>query len=69
MDVYLYLFFMLGRIDKYENLEDFELKEIKVLFSSFRNDYLINKDSYGLMEQMDVNDFIKTKDFIVKGMK
>ena len=69
MDVYLYLFFMLGRIDEYENLEDFELKEFKVLFLGFRNDYFINKDSYGLIEKMNVEDFMKIKDFIVQGMK
>lgn len=69
MDVYLYLFFMLGRIDEYENLEDFEIKELKVLFLGFRNDYFINKDSYGLIGKMNGEDFMKIKNFIVQGMR
>lgn len=69
MDVYLYLFFMLGRINEYENLEDFEIKELKVLFLGFRNDYFINKDSYELIGKMNGEDFMKIKNFIVQGMR
>ena len=69
MDVYLYFFFMLGRLESYENLEVFEMEEIERLFVRFREDHFLNKDSMGLIAMMNDTEFMAIKRFILVGMK
>ncbi len=67
-DVYLYFYFMLGRIDQYDSFDIFYNKEIETLFTEYRNDRLIAEDSNALNRKLSQNDFNKVKDFILKGM-
>jgi len=67
-DVYLYFYFMLGHIDRYESFEDFYAKEIEVLFVEYRSDRLISLDAHGLNQKMEEKDFKNIKEFILKGM-
>ena len=67
-DVYLYFYFMLGRINMYENFEEFYTKEIETLFSEYRDDRLISLDSNGLNQQIEEQEFHNVKKFILRGM-
>lgn len=67
-DVYLYFYFMLGRIDRYENFEAFYMQEIETLFTEYRNDRLISLDCNGLNQQLEEHEFHKVKEFILRGM-
>ena len=67
-DVYLYFYFMLGRIDMYESFEDFYTKEIETLFAEYQSDRLISLDSNGLNQKIEERDFHKVKGFILRGM-
>jgi len=69
MDVYLYFFFMLNRLDKYENIEAFKKEEITRLFREFKKDYYISKDSKMLTKKMKEKEFKKIKEFIIRGME
>ena len=63
-DVYLYLFFMLGRISRYSDYMLFRKMEIEALLNDFQKDRLIAEDSFGLNTQLDD----KMKEFILKSM-
>jgi len=67
-DVYLYFYFMLGRIEQYETFEDFYTREIETLFVEYRSDRLISSDSYGLNQKIEEEDFQNIKAFILRGM-
>jgi abortive infection bacteriophage resistance protein len=67
-DVYLYLYFMLGRVDSYINFEDYCTKETMPLFDEYRIDRLIALDSQGLNQKMDDEDFGKMMQFIHQKM-
>jgi abortive infection bacteriophage resistance protein len=67
-DLYLYFYFLLGRIDRYESFDDFYAKEVDVLFDEYRHDRLIAEDAFGLNRVMKNEDFDKVKRFILKGM-
>ena len=69
MDVYLYFFFMLGRLDEYSDIQSFENEEIERLFTGFKSDYFLDKDSKGLISALDTQTFEKIKRFILLGMK
>ena len=69
MDVYLYFFFMLGRLESYDDIHAFEQQEIEKLFEGFRKDYLLNKDAKGLLEKVDDTAFLSIKRFILRGMR
>ena len=69
MDVYLYFFFMLGRLEKYTDTDAFEKQEIERLFVGFKEDYFLNMDAKGLLKSMDIKIFSRVKAFIVRGMK
>ena len=69
MDVYLYFFFMLGRLDDYTDMDAFEKEEIERLFVGFREDPFLNKDSRGLIGMLDNGRFESIKRFILMGMK
>ena len=67
-DVYLYFYFMLGRIDRYEGFDTFYRQEIAPMFAEYRNDRLIAQDSNGLNENMGEEAFERMKSFILKGI-
>ena len=67
-DVYLYLYFMTGHIERYADFEDFFDKEVNVLFDEYRTDRMIALDSLGLNREMDQEIFEKTREFILRGM-
>jgi len=69
MDVYLYFLFMLGRIEKFSTISEFEKEEIEQLFRDFKNDFYIRQDSKMLIENINTEEFKKIKDFIIRGMK
>lgn len=69
MDVYLYFFFMLGRLEEYDDMDTFEKEEKERLFVGFREDYFLNKDSRGLIGALDRETFANIKRFILTGMK
>lgn len=69
IDVYLYFFFMLGRLDEYDDMESFEKEEIERLFVGFKEDYFLNKDSKGLIGKISSETFANIKKFILVGMK
>lgn len=69
VDVYLYFFFMLGRIEKFSTIEEFKKEEIERLFRNFKNDFYIRQDSKMLTKRMKIKEFKKIKDFIIRGME
>jgi abortive infection bacteriophage resistance protein len=69
MDVYLYFFFMLNRIDEFEDIEVFRKDEIERLFRNFKNDFYIRKDSKILTKKLKRKEFKKIKEFIIRGME
>lgn len=69
MDVYLYLFFMLGQIDNYPDKNAFVEDEIERLFRSFRSDYYLRKVSKGLTKKMKRKEFERIKGILLRGMQ
>jgi len=71
LDVYLFLFFMLGKLSSsdYPTLDVFEKEEVARLFRSFRRDYYIRRESMFLTKKMKRKEFEKIRRFILKGMK
>ena len=69
MDVYIYLFFMLGELDQYRDRDSFMKDEVKRLFRGFRSDYYIRIASKRLTKNMKRKSFKKVEDFILKGMQ
>jgi len=69
IDVYIYLFFMLGEIDRFKDRDDFMKDEIKRLFRGFKSDYYIRVASKRLTKKMKRKAFIKVENFILKGME
>lgn len=71
MDVYLFLFFMLGKLDahRYPTIELFKKEEIKRLCRSFKKDYYIRTDSFYLTKRMSRKEFEGICQFILKGME
>jgi len=69
MDVHLYFFFMLDRIDSFKTIEDFKKEEIERLFRNFKNDFYIRQDSKMLTKRMKRKEFKKIKNFIIRGME
>lgn len=69
IDVYLFLFFMLGKINKFSNANDFKKCEIKRLFRSFKKDYFVRNDSKMLNKKIKKKEYEKVKRFILNGMQ
>ena len=69
MDVHLYFFFMLNRLDSFENIELFKKEEIERLFEEFKTDHYLQIDSKMLIKKMESSEFKKIKDFIIRGME
>jgi abortive infection bacteriophage resistance protein len=69
IDVYLYFFFMLNRLDNYTDIEAFKKEEIERLFRGFKKDYYIRQDSKMLTKRIKTKEFKKIKDFIIRGME
>lgn len=69
LDVHLYFFFMLNRIDEVKNIEAFKKDEIERLFRNFKKDFYIRKDSKMLTKKIKTKEFKKIKEFIIRGME
>jgi abortive infection bacteriophage resistance protein len=69
IDVYMFLFFMMGKLDRFNNSKEFEADEIKRIFRSFKKDYYIRKDSAMLTKRIKKLDFEQIKRFILRGMR
>ncbi len=69
MDVYIFLFFMMGLTDKYKDFRQFKKEEIERLFRGFYKDYYIRQDSMYLTKRLKRKEFGKIRDFILKGMQ
>lgn len=57
LDVYIFLFFMLNQLDEYKSIEEFKNIQIKKLFIEFKEDYISNKESFGLLEKLEKESF------------
>jgi abortive infection bacteriophage resistance protein len=70
LDVYIFLFFMLGKLDssRYPNLNFFAKEEVERLFRAFKKDYYIRQDSLYVTKKLKRKDFEKIKKFIWRGM-
>lgn len=69
MDVYMFLFSMLGKIDAFKSATEFEEGEIIRLFDAFREDHLAEQDSKSLTTQMSHDEFEIVKGFILNKMR
>lgn len=69
MDVYMFLFFMMAKLDNFKSAKEFEDDEIKRLFRGFKKDYLIRRDSKMLTKKIKRKDFEKSKEFILRKMR
>lgn len=68
IDVYLTLYFLLNRIDNFENFNEFVYEVIEELFKMFKCDYETKQLSKNLITSYDDIEFDKLKNFILKGM-
>ncbi len=69
IDVYMFLFFMMGKISKYNSSREFENDEIKRLFRGFKKDYFIRNDSKMLTKRIKKQEFQKVRRFILRGIR
>lgn len=69
MDVYMFLLFMLGRIDGFKNAKEFEKNEILRLFNEFKKDNLVRQDSRSLIEKINNDEFETIREFILSKMR
>jgi len=69
IDVYLYFFFMLDRLENFKTIEIFKEQEIERLFKNFKDDYYLQMDSKMLIKNLKSEEFEKIKDFIIRGME
>ena len=68
IDVYIFLFFMLGELDNYASWDHFFKSEIKRLFRGFQSDYYIRAASKKLTKKMKREEFNRVENFIFRGM-
>jgi len=64
VDVYIYLFFMLDKLTKYNSYESFKQEEIFPIFEEFKKDRLIKEISFEINTKLDE----KLTDFILKSI-
>ena len=69
MDVYMFLFFMMGKIDGFNSAKEFEGDEIKRLFRGFKKDYLIRRDSRMLTKRIGKKDFENIRRFVLRKIR
>lgn len=69
IDVYLYLHFMLERIGKFNNSNEFKNIEVKRLFMNFKKDYFLKNESKMLNKKIKRNEYEKVLRFILIGMQ
>ena len=69
IDVYLYFFFMLDKLDNFDTIEIFKEQEIERLFKNFKEDYSLQLDSKMLIKNIKSEKFEEIKDFIMRGME
>jgi abortive infection bacteriophage resistance protein len=64
VDVYLYLYFMLGRLPRYLDYLAFQTMEIEALLDDFQNDRMIAADCLGLNTRLNR----KMREFVLRNM-
>jgi len=69
IDVHMFLFFMLNKLNHHADTKAFINDEIARLFREFKNDYYIRHDSKMLTKKIKKKEFDKIKRFILLGMK
>lgn len=69
MDVYMFLFFMMEKLDGFSSSREFENDEIKRLFRGFRKDYLIRRDARMLTKRIGKSDFDKMTKFVLRRIR
>lgn len=69
LDVILFLYYMLNRLDLYKNYFEFEDKIAENIFIDFFKDYNLNIESKGLLQKIDDKQISKQKIFILNAMK
>ncbi len=59
-DVYLYLYFLLGRLSNYTDYSDFRIKEIEILVDEFKGDRMITEECFCLnsMISKEIEEFL-----------
>ena len=68
LDVYLFLYYMLNKLESYNNFEDFKAKELSRLFVEFKKDKVSNDESFQLIEKYNQKDITIIKEIIIKKM-
>jgi len=69
IDVYMYLFFMMNKLDRFNSAKEFEGDEIKRLFRGFKKDYLIRRDSRMLTKRIGKRDFENIRKFVLRKIR
>lgn len=69
IDVILFLYFILNRLDIYTNYFDFEQKVLENLFYNFFHDSELNIESKNLISDIDSKNMVNIKIFILNAMK
>jgi len=69
IDVYMFLFSMMDKLDRFKNAGEFEESEILRLFVTFKEDHLIEQDSKSLTRKIDNDEFETVKGFILSKMR
>jgi len=69
IDVYMYLYFMMDKLDNHDTSEKFIQDEVKILFESFKKDHWLKQDSKMLTEQIDRDKYQKYEQFILEKMR
>lgn len=69
IDVYMFLFFLLGKLDSFSSYSEFEALEIERLFRGFKSDRFLRNESNKLTKKIKRKQMEKIKGFILRGMK
>ncbi len=68
MDVFLFLHYMLNRLERYRNFEDFKRKHVAKLFGELKKDRLSDDESFGLSNKYTKKDTERIKKVILRRM-
>ncbi|MEA2018407.1 MAG: Abi family protein [Campylobacterota bacterium] len=68
LDVYLFLFFMLNKLEGYNSMNEFKQDQLKNIFEEFKQDFISNKESFELLNKYKSEDFEYITEVILKKM-
>jgi len=69
VDVYMFLFFLLGKLDSFSSYAEFETTEIERIFRGFKSDSFMRNESNRLTKKVKRKQMEQIKKFILRGMK